>query len=169
MNTLYISSSRPLLLRITVMVMVVVAAAVVRKARGGRGRLWGKKLKSSFAPLARENRSTSGGGCTGANDAFASCCRKTSRPRSQPTYPRRITTRVSKTFHYSYTHTHTYARTHTHTRGPCCSSIRVGGDRGPRRFFMSRSYLYTRTALRARRKIDLTVTRKDFLPKNSPL
>lgn len=143
----------------------------MRKARGGRGggRLWGKKLKSSFAPLARENRSTSGGGCTGANDAFASCCRKTSRPRSQPTYPRRITTRVSKTFHYSYTHTHTYARTHTHTRGPCCSSIRVGGDRGPRRFFMSRSYLYTRTALRARRKIDLTVTRKDFLPKNSPL
>lgn len=35
-----------------------------------------------------------------ANDAFASCCRKTSRPRSQPTYPRRITTRVSKTIHY---------------------------------------------------------------------
>lgn len=34
MNTLYISSSRPLLLRITVMVLVA-AAAVVRKARGG--------------------------------------------------------------------------------------------------------------------------------------
>lgn len=93
------------------MTAVVVVVVVVRKARGGR--LWGKKLKSSFAPLARENRSTSGGGCTGANDAFASCCRKTSRPRSQPTYPRRITTRVSKTFHYSYTHTYTYIYIHT--------------------------------------------------------
>lgn len=48
-NTLYISSSRPLLLRITVMVMVVAAAAVVRKARGGgEGAFVGKKVEKLF-------------------------------------------------------------------------------------------------------------------------
>lgn len=131
---------------------------VVRKARGGR--LWGKKLKSSFAPLARENRSTSGGGCTGANDAFASCCRKTSRPRSQPTYPRRITTRVSKTFHYSYTRTHTRARAHSRTLLFFHSCRRR--SRPATFFHVTLLLIYA-----LRRKIDLT--RRDFLPDNSPL
>lgn len=128
---------------------------VVRKARGGR--LWGKKLKSSFAPLARENRSTSGGGCTGANDAFASCCRKTSRPRSQPTYPRRITTRVSKTFHYSYTRTHTRARTLADLVVLPFVSEAIATF-----FHVTLLLIYA-----LRRKIDLT--RRDFLPDNSPL
>lgn len=121
----------------------------MRKTRGNY--LGGSRKALSHLSRSREKivrlRATSGN-VHAANDTFASCCRKTSRPRSQPTYPRRITTQVSKTFHYPY------------TRGPCCSSIRVRGDQNARRGFYVTLLLYTRSP--SRRKNCLT-------EKNKPL